>query len=306
MFSELAWGFPQDCFQPLLSDAGFDWGVFFELFPTALFMQQLREYPGHFHTLEHFGTLCEEGNLPTYSFLEPRYYSLTSEFPANDQHPDHNIEDGEIIIKWIYETIRASPQWNDVAFIITWDEHGGLYDHFPTPLNVPNPDGKICDGPPFDFKRIGIRVPTVIVSPWVNKGSVVHRPTNGPFPDSEYEHSSIISTISKVLGINKHLTKRDAWAGTFDHVFLNRTSPRTDCPTKLPPPHGSGLHARKDMHLQPMNDLQMNIAATAAFLNGLDIDEELEKLKTERDGGLFVQEMMNRFLTRSLESETKK
>lgn len=68
--------------------------------------------------------LCQSGELPTYTFLEPRYYSITSELPANDQHPDHNIQDGEELIKWIYETLRASPAWNDTAFIIIYDEHG--------------------------------------------------------------------------------------------------------------------------------------------------------------------------------------
>jgi len=60
--------------------------------------------------------------------------------------------------------------------IITYDEHGGYYDHVPTPLNVPNPDGLNGTDPVFDFSRIGVRIPTVMVSPYIDKFTVVHGP----------------------------------------------------------------------------------------------------------------------------------
>ena len=63
--------------------------------------------------------------------------------------------------------------------------------------------------------------------------AVVHGPT-GPTPTSQYEHSSIPATIKKIFNLKDFLTKRDAWAGTFD-VVLNRTTPRTDCPGTLSP-----------------------------------------------------------------------
>jgi len=143
------------------------------------------------------------------------------------------VAEGEKFIKRIYEALRASPVWNETLFIITYDEHGGFYDHVPTPLKVPNPDGLNSSNPEFNFTRIGVRIPTVMISPWINKHTVVHGPS-GPFEDSEYEASSISATLKKVFNISNFLTKRDEWAGTFEHVVMNRTEPRTDCPEKLP------------------------------------------------------------------------
>ena len=67
-------------------------------------------------------------------------------------------------MKEVYETLRASPQWNEMAILITYDEHGGFYDHVPTPVyGVPSPDG-IIGGDPFYFRfdRLGVRVPTIL------------------------------------------------------------------------------------------------------------------------------------------------
>ena len=58
-------------------------------------------------------------------------------------------------------------------FIITFDEHGGFYDHVPPPMNVPNPDGLYATDPVlFKFDRLGVRVPTLMISPWINKVTI--------------------------------------------------------------------------------------------------------------------------------------
>lgn len=93
---------------------------------------------------------------------------------SNDHHPDHDLALGEAFYKDIYEALRNSPQWNETVFIITYDEHGGYYDHVPTPLNVP-PPGDVIKSYPDEgvlFDRLGIRIPTLIISPWVSKGWV--------------------------------------------------------------------------------------------------------------------------------------
>lgn len=93
--------------------------------------------------------------------------------PANDDHPSHDVYQGQMFVKEVYETLRSSPQWNETLFIITYDEHGGFFDHVPTPVSgVPSPDGIV--GPdPFDFKfdRLGVRIPTIMISPWIEKGT---------------------------------------------------------------------------------------------------------------------------------------
>jgi len=260
-YEELALGFPQKTIFEQFDDVGKDWGIYFEYFPTSLFMRQLRDRPENFHSLLDFEDLCATGKLPTFSFLEPRYYQVTSEFPANDQHPAHDITDGEKIIKWVYETLRASPVWNNSAFLVVYDEHGGYYDHVPTPLDgVPNPDGKDSTDPPFDFRRSGVRIPAVVASPWIDKATVIKTPT-GPTPTSQYEHSSLGATFKKLYNFPAFLTERQRWAGTFETIFTHRTSPRTDCPTTLPNPPAPLKRVEGEVSEQKMHSLQRNMVA---------------------------------------------
>ena len=99
------------------------------------------------------------------------------------------------------------------------------------PTGVPSPDGIVSAAPFFfEFDRLGVRVPALFVSPWIEPGTVVHRPP-GPHPTSEFEHSSIPATLKKIFNLSSDfLTKRDAWAGTFEHIFTELDEPRTDCP----------------------------------------------------------------------------
>lgn len=100
--------------------------------------------------------------------IEQRYFDLLS-IPGNDDHPSHDISSGQKLIKEVYEALRSSPQWNEILFIIIYDEHGGFYDHVPTPVEgIPSPDD--IDGPaPYNFKfdRLGARVPALFISPWI-------------------------------------------------------------------------------------------------------------------------------------------
>jgi phospholipase C len=145
------------------------------------------------------------------------------------------VANGQRLVKEVYEALRAGPQWNQTLLIVTYDEHGGFYDHVATPTaGVPSPDG-VRGPPPFFFKfdRLGVRVPTIMISPWIKKGTVVGR-ASGPTDTSEYEHSSIPATIKKIFNLSSDfLTKRDAWAGTFEHIFTELDQPRTDCPGTL-------------------------------------------------------------------------
>ena len=101
--------------------------------------------------------------------IEQRFFHLLS-IPGNDDHPSHDIGEGQKFIKEVYEALRGSPQWNEMLFVITYDEHGGFYDHVPMPVDgVPSPDDIV--GPePFKFDRLGVRVPTIFISPWIEPG----------------------------------------------------------------------------------------------------------------------------------------
>ena len=109
------------------------------------------KYIKNFHQFDlHFKKHCEEGKLPNYVVIEQRYFDLLS-IPGNDDHPSHDISEGQRFVKEVYETLRASPQWNEMLFLILYDEHGGFYDHVPTPTDgVPSPDDIV--GPaPYNF-----------------------------------------------------------------------------------------------------------------------------------------------------------
>jgi phospholipase C len=144
------------------------------------------------------------GNLPAYSFIEPRYFAdPTTQLMPNDQHPPHDVCYEEALIASVYNAVRAGPGWKNTLLIITYDEHGGCYDHVVPPAAAA-PGGQTPDG--FEFGYFGVRVPAVIVSPWVNKGSVIRPPGLTPF-----DHTSIIATLAKLFPFPP-LTPRDAAA----------------------------------------------------------------------------------------------
>jgi phospholipase C len=231
--------------------------------------------------------------------IEQRYFDLKI-LPGNDDHPSHDVAEGQKFVKEVYEVLRSSPQWNEILFIITYDEHGGFYDHVPTPVkNVPSPDDIVGPEPYyFKFDRLGVRVPTIMISPWINKGTVVHGP-NGPYPSSEFEHSSIPATVKKIFNLKSDfLTKRDAWAGTFEGILQLRDSPRTDCPDKLPTP--AKLRQTQAKEDAVLNDFQIELVQLAAQLNGdytLDsYPDELPKKMNVGEACLYVERAVKRFL----------
>jgi phospholipase C len=167
-----------------------------------------------------FLAACHDNDLPTYSFLEPRFANSAGgdgepAFSASDQHPDHNVREGEALIQTAFQAIWGNPKVrNSTLFIIVYDEHGGTYDHVVPPTTV-NPDGKVWTNdrsstdPSFDFTRLGVRVPAVLISPYIPPG-IDHR---------VYDHSSIIATTLKLFlpnAANVNLTLRDKNANTFE------------------------------------------------------------------------------------------
>ncbi len=181
--------------------------------------------------VDDFLAACADNDLPSYSFLEPRFANSAGgngqpAFSASDQHPDHNVREGEALIQTVFKAIWKNPKVrNSTLLVIVYDEHGGLYDHVPPPTTV-NPDGKVYtnDGisldPSFDFTRLGVRVPAVLISPYIEPSTIDHR---------LYDHTSIIATALKLLlpnVANSHLTLRDKIANTFEDN-LARQEPRT-------------------------------------------------------------------------------
>ncbi|MQL95247.1 hypothetical protein Taro_027914 [Colocasia esculenta] len=286
--TDMARGYPQRSIFDSLYDAGLDFGIYAESIPSTLFFRNLRKlkYAFKFHRFGAFKEHARQGRLRSLSVVEPRYFDLLGE-EADDDHPAHDVANGQRLVKEVYEALRGSPQWNQSLLIITYDEHGGFFDHVATPYRgVPSPDGIRGPAPfHFAFDRLGVRVPTIMVSPWIKKGMVVSR-ANGPTGTSEYEHSSIPATIRRLFDLNSpFLTRRDAWAGTFEHVVAGLASPRTDCPEFLPDVESLRQeNAREDVLL---SEFQSELLQLAADLHG---DEELSKYLGEAGKNMTVKE----------------
>ena len=173
------------------------------------------------------------------TWIEPDYGdAISGTFRGGtSQHPMDSVEGGERLIKQVYEAVRGSPLWKSSLLIITWDEHGGFYDHVhPGPAVAPGDagPGSQYNKHGFDFTQLGVRVPAVVVSPRIPAGTIDHR---------AYDHSSIPKTLEDVFGLD-HLSERDRVANAVTSL-LTLSSPRVDAPDQLPEPIQSNLPQRE-------------------------------------------------------------
>ena len=238
---------------------------------------------------------CANNDLPAYSFLEPRFANSPGgngepAFSASDQHPDHDVKEGEALIQTTFKAIWGNPKVrNSTLLVIVYDEHGGLYDHVAPPTTV-RPDSKVWtnDGvsldPSFDFTRLGVRVPAVLISPYIVSGTIDHR---------VYDHTSIIATALKhflpnVPSVN--LTLRDKNANTFeDNLTLQQA--RTDnidlgAGAKSQPPTAAQLAQPINDHLkaQVHQAAMMEQTLPPAQRSGIDPDT----IKTEAQAAAYL------------------
>lgn len=199
----------------------------------------------HFIAFDKFA--AQVGNsafASAYSFIEPSYGNVLPLTPEDftcgtSQHPLDDVTRGERLIKTVYEAVRNSPQWEKSVLLITYDEHGGFFDHVPPPATVGPGDGipdEDNNHHNFDFTQLGVRVPAVVVSPLIPRGTIDH---------TKYDHSSLVATVEAIFGLGP-LTNRDRHANTFRHL-LSLGAPRTDTPASLPKQADSGFHCEGDV-----------------------------------------------------------
>ena len=207
------------------------------LFPE---IQKIDGAAGHFARLDDFHSMARSGTLPAFSYIEPFWTisqcgadtSVKRLFTAmgNDYHPPCNMMVGEDFVRDVYASLIANRDaWQRTVLLITFDEFVGSFDHATPPAAIPpwgangQPDHISPTG--FGFDRLGARVPAIVVSPFVQKGTVFRSPT-----DVAYDHTSIIATTIKMLGLSESpadFGQRTAVAPTFDDVLV-LDQPRTD------------------------------------------------------------------------------
>ncbi|KAJ6164247.1 Phosphoesterase [Penicillium chermesinum] len=158
--------------------------------------------------IDQFYTDAANGALPEFSYLNPSCCGVGT----TSMHDSGLVSDGEAFIKKVYDSIRSSPQWNETLFVLTFDETAARSTLF-------------------EFNRLGGRIPTFLISPWVSKGYVEQKGTNYQGNSQSYSASSVLRTLGYLWDFEP-FNPRVQDAASFDHLIL--AAPRNDTPSLLP------------------------------------------------------------------------
>ncbi len=211
-----------------LNEKAISWKVYFGDFPLSLLFPhqweadnaaRYRPMTEFFRDVARFGNdrKPEEG-LPQFSFIEPSYCDPN----ANDAHPPHDMSAADALVASIYNAIRSNETlWNETLLIVGFDEHGGFYDHVTPPKTDP-PDYHRDE---YSFDQLGVRVPFLLVSPWVNKSL---------FPNT-LDHTSLLKYLIGKWSLGS-LGQRCENAATFAPAILANPRPISATPASIPGP----------------------------------------------------------------------
>jgi phospholipase C len=190
-----------------LEERGIAWKYYFVDLPFIVLLKD------NFRTdrsgyLEDFVADAEAGRLPAVCWVDPG-------FGLNDDHPPHFVGAGQMFLAAVAKALGASPQWNRCLWLLTYDEHGGFFDHVPPPKTE---DDYAADG----FDQLGFRVPVVAIGPWVKQGAV----------KTTFDHTSWLKFLCELHDIEPW-TKRIAAANSLAEVLDLDRMARNE---PLPPP----------------------------------------------------------------------
>jgi phospholipase C len=229
-----------------LDERNVPWKIYFGDVPQSLLLTEQLARPFGYH---HFDVFLQDATgpasaFPQYSFIEPHYFGSSE----NDQHPPTDVRQGEALLAQVYNALRANEElWRSTLLVVLYDEHGGFYDHVYPPPAVP-PDGNVAT---FSFAQLGVRVPALLISPWVDAGVL---PT-------QFDHTSLLKYATGKWALGP-LGNRTPTANNFADALLKRTTPRPDCPAVVTAAGGAP---------NPMDvDLNAQQAALAGFTHHLE------------------------------------
>jgi phospholipase C len=247
-------------FESFGAETPYDFRIYTTGASILLANKYLMLHQGKFFDYANFKDDARNGNLPAYTFIEPTYDDDGQGNFANSQHPDFPVDRGEGLISDIYSALVKSPGWKSTLFLILYDEHGGTFDHVvpPTVQRQPSsagvPDVTPSTDPPFDFTRLGVRVPAVFVSPCIPAGTILN--------SRDYEHSSVVATVRKLFCPGTApLTWREAQAPTFDDVLtLTGNAIRGDVVVLPKPVVSNGIQIQASAEVRHATDLSVLFA----------------------------------------------
>ncbi len=226
----------QDTLFDRLSEKFISWKIYFHDIPQSICLTHQRR-PERVARYLPVTQLFEdargpEADFPAFCFIEPDYNGVTE----NDDHPPHDIMKAQKLLADVYNALRANPElWQSTLLVVLYDEHGGFYDHVEPPSLKDSPMAAPPSKPDssweYTFDRLGIRVPAVLVSPWVKHG----------FDATPFDHTSLLKYLIEKWGLGK-LGNRTAAANSISKLIQpaprDGTVQRIDLtPEQLRPPN---------------------------------------------------------------------
>lgn len=238
---------------------------FFKKFRAALVPQ--------IDKIDKFFRDAQNGTLPNVSWIDPDFGIAVYPGPPNDDHPPHDIRHTQNLVSRIYNALLTSPNWSKTLLVVTYDEHGGYYDHVSPRAFTP------VDSDP-EFAKYGVRVPAFLISPWVGRQVAYGSDTHGQQPQEVlFDHTSILRTILRRFctpqgGAIPNMTARVDAANDLS-ALLSEQQPRTDC-TAAPLIPGVPV-ALKDRFLMEAEDSELqdslNVMVVQATADGVPPDK---------------------------------
>jgi N-acetylmuramoyl-L-alanine amidase len=230
-----------------LNEKQIDWHIYFGDVPQSLVLEHQRRPRNAVRYRRFAGGIVTDSfaevaagpasEFPQFAFIEPNYFVA-----QNDQHPPSDVMHGEVLLARIYNALRANEAlWRETLLVVLYDEHGGFYDHV-LPGYADPPDGHHEE---YTFDQFGVRVPALLVSPWVARRVL----------KTEMDHTSLLRYVSDKWGLGD-LGRRTASASSFGDVFL--PSLRRDTPERIVEPDIPRVRAAlvTPPVAPPLNDLQ--------------------------------------------------
>jgi phospholipase C len=265
---QLYLGYDQDTIYDRLNEQNIRWRIYHGDVPQSLLMSHQRKIHNaiHYRWLDEFfnDVARPEAAFPEYVFIEPNYFHVPGEQPQNDDHPPHSTKPAQALLAKVYNSIRQNEAlWNSTLLVVVYDEHGGFYDHVSPPAADP-PDGHLTE---YTFDRYGVRVPAVLVSPWVGMRVL----------GTVFDHTSLLKYLIDKWRL-KPLTNRVSKANSIGEAILKSAQPMTPSSisigdVKLAAPAGVEP-------AEPLNDYQKAMFGFTEYLAANEIEQPAaEKFK---------------------------